>query len=336
MSYFIAFDIAHNPRGRIKQNYIALRKLLTSNQFACEEFFEPLITQASLEPYDILVFVCPDFSEISLQERMEIKTWISEDGGGLLLISHAGGDKGRKSNLSELSEQFGVLFENNQVLDKDSNIGWENLPIITNLSQDHPILEGIDEICYRAGCSLSITKDKEAIILSNETSEPPDTPLLTASQRDKGRIVCIGSYEMFRDDTKGGFQYFSHSKLCLNIFKWLLSQHRKELSSKSSPRTASEARELEGIQGDERHPQKEPKTEFLRSREDIETELNALTKKLASTNKILGYVKKKRERGDMNEETYQTRTESIQSQITDLKERIQRLKSQLHEKNFRL
>lgn len=335
MSYFIAFDIAHNPRGRIEQNYISFKNVLTSNQFVCEEFFEPLITQASLEPYDILVFVCPDFSEISLQERMEIKTWISEDGGGLLLISHAGGDKGRKSNLSELSEQFGVLFENNQVLDQESNIGWENLPIITNLSRQHPILEGIDEICYRAGCSLSTTEDKDAIILSNKTSEPPHTPLLTASQLDEGKIVCIGSYEMFRDDTKGGFQYFSHSKLCLNIFNWLLSQHRKELSSKSSPRTVSEAPELEGIQGDKRQPEKGPKTEFLRSREDIDAELNALTKKLASTQKILGYVKKKRDRGEMNEKTYQIRSESLHSQITELKEKTQKLKSQIQGKNFR-
>jgi hypothetical protein len=335
MSYFIAFDIAHNPRGRIKQNYTALRKSLNSNHFVCEDLFEPLITQASLEPYDILVFVCPDFSEISLQERMEIKTWISEEGGGLLMISHAGGDKGRKSNLSELSEQFGVLFENNQVLDQKHNIGWENLPIITTLSQEHPILEGIDEICYRAGCSLTTTENKDAIILSNETSEPPNTPLLTASQLDKGRIVCIGSYEMFRDNTKGGFQYSSHSKLCQNIFKWLLSQYRKELSSKSSPQSFSEAPELEGIQKDERQPEKEPKTEFLRSREDIDAELNALTKKLASTQKILGYVKKKRDRGEMNEKTYQTRSESLHSQITELKEKIQKLKSQIQEKNFR-
>ena len=111
------------------------------------------VLEESLKPYDILVFACPDYSKISSQEVMEISNWVKEDGGGLLLLSHAGGDRGRSSNLSELSEQFGIAFENDQVLDETVNIGMENLPLISNFMPPHPITGGIGEICYRAGCS---------------------------------------------------------------------------------------------------------------------------------------------------------------------------------------
>lgn len=350
MPYSIAFDIAHNPRGRIDQNYSALKKTLTSKGFICHKFFEPLITQNSLQSFDILVFACPDFSEISLQERLEIKNWIEEDGGGLLLISHAGGDKGRKSNLSELSEQFGVTFENNQVLDKQNNIGWENLPLISNLKQKHPILKDIDSICYRAGCSLSIADMPKAIINTNETSEPPNTPLLSTSQLGRGKIICIGSYEMFRDDTKGGFKYASHSTLTLNIFNWLLSEYRVNLSPEHPSQPNQQKKKQKIIQEEEFTSQKERQqgkiqegersseqtTESLRSREDIETELNALTKKLASTEKILNYVEKKRNTGDLTEETYQSRSAKLRDQISDINAKIQSLKKVLQKRDTSL
>lgn len=343
MPYSIAFDIAHNPRGRIDQNYSSLKNTLTSNGFICHKFFEPLITQDSLQSFDILVFACPDFSEISLQERSEIKNWIKEDGGGLLLISHAGGDRGRKSNLSELSEQFGVIFENNQVLDKKNNIGWENLPLISNFTQKHPILKDIDTICYRAGCSLSLSEIPDGIILSNKTSEPSSTPLLSTSRLGKGKIICIGSYEMLRDNTKGGFQYSSHQTLSLNMFNWLLSEYRLNLSSKHIPKPTPQKMEKEIIQEGEPLPKKvvqkgenqedkvssEKTTEILRSREDMETELNALTKKLASTEKILKYVEKKRKAGDLTDETYQSRSENLHIQIREIKTKIQTLEKKL-------
>jgi hypothetical protein len=347
MPYSIAFDIAHNPRGRIDQNYSSLKNTLTSNGFICHKFFEPLITQDSLESFDILVFACPDFSEISLQERSEIKNWVKEDGGGLLLISHAGGDRGRKSNLSELSEQFGVLFENNQVLDKKTNIGWENLPLISNFKKEHPILKDIDNICYRAGCSLSLTEISDGIILSNDTSEPSSTPLLSTSLLGKGKVICIGSYEMFRDDTKGGFQYPSHQTFSLNIFNWLLSEYRVKLSSEKISGSTPQKTERETIQEEElstkKRAQKEENqgeeissaqpTEILRSKEDIETELNALSKKLASTERILRYVEKKRKAGDLTEETYRSRSESLHIQIREIKTKIQSLEKKLHEQN---
>ncbi|MHA1623561.1 MAG: hypothetical protein ACTSWH_00370, partial [Promethearchaeota archaeon] len=93
MPYRIAFDVAHKPRGRLDENFTELKDFLNTNGFECYNFLEAPITQSSLNPYDVLVFVCPDFSKISPLEISEITNWVREDGGGLLLLSHAGGDR---------------------------------------------------------------------------------------------------------------------------------------------------------------------------------------------------------------------------------------------------
>jgi peptidoglycan hydrolase CwlO-like protein len=229
MPYYVAFDTAHKPRGRIDENLTELRDFLNSNGFECYNYLEAPITQSSLKPYDILVFVCPDFSKISSLEITEIVNWVREDGGGLLLLSHAGGDKGRNSNLSELSQNFGISFENDQVLDSTYNLGMENMPIITSFIPPHPITNGISSLCFRSGCSLMVLGNAISIASSNETSEPFSSPLICVSEADKGRVCAIGSYEMFRDKVGGGFSSDEHPSLGYNIFNWLISEYRTEL-----------------------------------------------------------------------------------------------------------
>ncbi|MFX1327459.1 MAG: hypothetical protein ACFE91_04865 [Promethearchaeota archaeon] len=232
MPYHIAFDISHKPRGKIDENLTELRDSLNSNDFICYNFLELPIREESLTSYDILVFVCPDFARISTQEINAIVNWVKNSGGGLLLLSHAGGDKGRGSNLSEISEQFGIVFENDQVLDEKTNLGLENIPLISTFNIPHPITSEIGSLCYRSGCSLSIIGSGAfSIADSNETSEPFSCPLICVSEPGNGRVCCIGSYEMFRDKVGGGFQCNDHPQLALNIFKWLLSDYRMELRS---------------------------------------------------------------------------------------------------------
>jgi hypothetical protein len=231
MPYKIAFDLGHKPRGKLDENLTELRDFLNNNDFICYNFLETPITHNSLKPFDILVFACPDFSKISSLEISEISSWVHEEGGGLLLLSHAGGDRGRNSNLSELSQNFGILFENDQVLDNSYNLGMENMPIITSFIPPHPITNGITSLCYRSGCSLTIVGNAFSIISSNDTSEPFSTPLVCVSEPEKGRICALGSYEMFRDRIGGGFTNEEHPSFAFNLFSWLISDHRMELHS---------------------------------------------------------------------------------------------------------
>ncbi|MFX1432902.1 MAG: hypothetical protein ACFFB1_03940, partial [Promethearchaeota archaeon] len=232
MTYNIAFDVAHKPRGKLDENLTEMRDFLNANEFICYNYLETPVTQLSLKPFDILVFVCPDFAKISSMEITEIVNWVKEDGGGLLLLSHAGGDRGRNSNLSELSQQFGMAFENDQVLDETYNLGMENMPIITSFIPPHPITIGITSLCFRSGCSLAVLGSAFSIASSNETSEPFSTPLICVAEVEMGRVCTIGSYEMFRDKVGGGFSYEDHPNLVYNLFNWLISDYRMDLRSK--------------------------------------------------------------------------------------------------------
>ncbi|MFX1314653.1 MAG: hypothetical protein ACFE9T_02225, partial [Promethearchaeota archaeon] len=130
----------------------------------------------------------------------------------------------------EISEQFGIAFENDQVLDETINLGIENIPKISTFNIPHPITSNISSLCYRSGCSLTIIGGGAfSIADSNETSEPFSCPLICVSESGNGRVCCIGSYEIFRDKVGGGFQCEEHPLLALNIFKWLVSDYRMEL-----------------------------------------------------------------------------------------------------------
>jgi len=230
MPFYIAWDRGHKCRGNISENYSDLRVYLESIDFESYNFID-MITQETLRPYDILVFACPDFAKINTQEISEIEKWVKYDGGGLLLLSHAGGDRGRNSNLNELSELFGIAFENDQVLDERSNLGLENLPIIYSpvFNPPHPVTNNLDSICYRAGCSLTVVGGGAfAVATSNDTSDPFSSPIICVAESGNGRICCIGSYEMFRNKVGGGLQYDSHTYLAYNVFNWLLSDYRRE------------------------------------------------------------------------------------------------------------
>jgi hypothetical protein len=232
--FIIAFDEAHKPRGKIGSNLIHLKEHLEKQGFICRSFMEFPITKQNLAPYDILVVACPDFSKFSKDEIETISNWVRNDGGGLIMLSHAGGDKGRRSNLAELAEKFGINFENDQVLDRTKNFGIENLPEIKNFNPPHPITEGIESICFRAGCSLTtFGAGAFPIAISNESSDPFNAPLIVVAEIDNGRIIGCGSYEIFRDKISGGFDHGQHSQLATNMFTWLKSQYREDLKQKS-------------------------------------------------------------------------------------------------------
>ena len=236
---YIGFDEAHKERGNLSTNFKTLSSMLNENGFTCYSYAEFPIASSNLAPFDILVLACPDNAKFSKQEIETIVNWVKNEGGGLLMLSHAGGDKGRRSNLSELAEQFGIIFENDQVLDKVNNMGVENLPLISNFGFPHPINEEVSSICYRAGCSLTISNmSVTPVVSSSADAEPVESPLILSTEIGEGRIVAVGSYEMFRDKISGGINEGAHAQLIMNIFNWLKTSKREEFKTQEVVSTA--------------------------------------------------------------------------------------------------
>ncbi|MHA1208048.1 MAG: hypothetical protein ACTSSA_02565 [Candidatus Freyarchaeota archaeon] len=217
----VLFDESQKERGRITTSYTALKGVLETEGFQCIRFVDFPITLDKLKNFDVVVFPCPDQSKLQPGEIRAVVDFVSR-GGGAVLLSHAGGDRGLRVNLNELAENFGVSFQNNQVIDERQNLGLENLPKITKF-KDHPVTEGIREICYSAGCSIKIVGEAEALAITSRTAEPPDSIILAVSKYGNGKVVALGSYEIFRDRIMGGLNTCDNMVLAKNVFKWVVT-----------------------------------------------------------------------------------------------------------------
>jgi len=68
-----------------------------------------------------------------------------------------------------------------------------------------------------------------AVVNSNPESEPSQSALIMAGEVGNGRVVAMGSYEIFRDKMTGGYGYESHAKLAQNMMGWLRTSKREQL-----------------------------------------------------------------------------------------------------------
>ncbi|MHA1271317.1 MAG: hypothetical protein ACTSPY_16105 [Candidatus Helarchaeota archaeon] len=222
----IGFDITGKERGRIKDNYTVIRSQLKSLGFGCEEYQDFPIRYEDISKYDILIFPCPDNSKFSLNELNVLTNYV-KNGGNLVLLNHAGGDKGRRTNLSVLSEIFGIRFNNDQVFDKEENLDLESFPLVNTYAEYYSERK-IDKICYRIGCSLEVLNNSVLPLAITSPKAEPDNAIIAAlSEYEKGKVICIGSYEMFRDEVKGGITYSSNLDFFLFLIEILISEEIK-------------------------------------------------------------------------------------------------------------
>ncbi|MEM3586925.1 MAG: hypothetical protein QXO71_06340 [Candidatus Jordarchaeaceae archaeon] len=229
----VLFDETQKERGRITTSYSAVKGVLESEGFQCIRFVDFPITYDKLKDFNAVVFACPDQSKLQPSEIRAVLDFVSR-GGGAVLLSHAGGDPGLRTNLNELAENFGISFQNNQIFDDRQNFGMENLPKITKF-KDHPVTEGITELAYSAGCSIKIVGEAEALAITSRTAQPPDAPILAVSNYGNGKVVALGSYEIFRDRIMGGLNTSQNMVLLKNIFKWVVVPSKQAVAPSVKP-----------------------------------------------------------------------------------------------------
>ena len=224
----ILFDQTQNERGRLDTTYSELAKILQDNDFDVEPYTEFMILAKNLENADTLVFGCPNSSKLRPAEIDVLKRYV-QNGGGLMLLSLSGGDRGLMNNLSQVSKGFGISFENTAARDDRSNAGLPTMPIITNLLS-HPITEDVQDILVPSSCTLNVTSKATAIASTSDTADPPNKPIIAIAEADKGRVLCIGSYEVFRKG--GGMKHPGNQAFAVNAIRWLSGEIRTARPSK--------------------------------------------------------------------------------------------------------
>jgi hypothetical protein len=239
----IGFDTTFKERGRIYDNYRIVRSELEKLGFYCDEYDKFPILMDNIMEYETLIFPCPDNSKFSFDELNILENYV-KNGKNLLVLSHAGGDKGRRTNLNNLTELFGIKFNNDQVLDKKYNLDLEGFPLI-NSHSDYYSYKKIEPICHRIGCSLEIISNSVLpLAVSSSYAAPNDAVTAALSEYGKGRVICVGSYEIFRDEVKGGISYPPNLEFFLFLMDLL---DRKELNSQRFEEDSTRTEDIPNI-----------------------------------------------------------------------------------------
>jgi prefoldin subunit 5 len=213
----IYFDQTQNERGRLDSTYSELGKLLRDSDFDVEPYTEFMILAKNLKDADVLVFGCPNSSKIRPPE-IDVLLKFVKNGGGLLMLSLSGGDRGLMNNMSQVSEEFGITFDNTAVKDDRNNAGIPTMPIIKTIIA-HPTTEDIEDLLIPSACSLRVGGKATALAQTSDVAEPSNAPIIAIAESGKGRVMCIGSYEIFRRG--GGMKHKGNAIFAVNAFKWL-------------------------------------------------------------------------------------------------------------------
>lgn len=267
----IIFDETHNEGGKLNITYTTVNELLDKEQIECYSLSDFPITYDKIKKYDVLVIAGPDMSKFRPSEINEVINYVN-DGGNLILMSDAGGDRGHMTNLNKIAQPLGFQFNSDQVIDSKFNLGMETVPVLAQVTP-HDIMRGVAGISYRAGCSISVNGDINILLKSNQTSEPPNAPIIVLAKYGSGQAVGIGTYEIFRDKIIGGIKTKYHDTLLINICEFLLSTKKQDEPEKITVEELAEEessplkQELENIEMEKSKLEKSKAPSYMRLEE---------------------------------------------------------------------
>ncbi len=214
------------------------------------------INYEKLSAYNIFIIGVPYAgSYLSDNEIGDIVKYVY-DGGSLLMINDKGGDLENKSNLNELSKNFGIKFNSDQLYDNENFSKDNSRPIIEDFKR-HFITRDITQIIHSGGCTLEIDKtleteeiDVNAIAFSSEDSawhkfnngeewinEPVSKiAIIGVAHYGLGKVVAIGNLSLFSGfHDLYGIRAADNFKLICNIISWLFNKAHSEDAQLSQP-----------------------------------------------------------------------------------------------------
>jgi hypothetical protein len=344
----------------LESTYSQLGELLQNNDFDVEAYTEFMILAKNLKEADVMVFGCPNSSKIRPAEIDVLQKYV-KNGGGLMLLSLSGGDRGLMNNMSKISGEFGVTFENTAVKDERNNAGLPTMPIIQDIVA-HPTTEDVSDLLVPSACSLKVTGKATALAITSDTADPGKAPVVAIAEIGKGRVMCIGSYEVFRRG--GGLKHKGNATFAVNAFRWLSGElqlakpsaivkeqektDKKKIAKKADDEDAVVTAEFEktmkrlvnavfDLQKDISKvkeqgimiPAKQFKTADESKSAALEADLKALKKEMKSVEDLRKHIESRHSSGAMPDDAYTEQVAKLDSQIKNLKKKIDQKENEI-------
>ena len=213
----LGFDYTHNNKLTIENNaFTDFIQYLFDSDFQLGKI-EAGINTEKLAGYDLFIIGVPHLGpNLGLDEIKDLIDYV-KDGGSLLIINDGGGDYENKNNLSELTKNFGISFNNDILYDNKSFSQENSHPIIKDFSP-HYITRDLNQLIHSNGCTLTVDKsiedekiDVNSIAYSSENTSwhsylnedgwhdesKQHLSIIGAVHYDLGKVVTIGNLSIF-------------------------------------------------------------------------------------------------------------------------------------------
>ncbi len=243
--FHIVFDQIHNNSITIETNaYNSFIQYLFQQNLRVGKLTATLNTE-TLRPYEILILGNPQDSTYSINEIYSILEFVRK-GGSVIIFSDEGGDLSNRSNLNELTINFGFKILPNIIYDPVSHVDKVVRPLINNFLP-HPTTEEVDAIVYSSGCSFEIMNAEEFAEYRDVSVQPiafasstckmkifenqkwverlsPNSIVAVAGRYFEGHVIAIGTPSLLSSLSNNyGFKARDNMRLIKNIFEWCLS-----------------------------------------------------------------------------------------------------------------
>ena len=217
-------------------------KLLHNLNFKIEKNENKDLTKKVLENIDVLILGNPIDDYFSNIEIKEIVNFVRL-GGSLLLVSEYGADYLQKTNLNDIANHFGFLFEKNLI--KEENPKNHNCSSILHIHEfpETDFLNGLREVTIGGTCSLYLKKGANALLetsklnnwseIYNNSSEEWEKDkeqlhvIAAYAKFGQGKVIALGDIDIFCSDDNIGINSLDNQKFLHNILSWLVEPVKK-------------------------------------------------------------------------------------------------------------
>ncbi|TXT63916.1 MAG: hypothetical protein BAJALOKI3v1_290020 [Promethearchaeota archaeon] len=245
----IALDYSHKNKLTMESSsYSDFVQFLFNSGFRLGKIQAGFDSIEKLENYDLIMLTTPRSAEFTEEEINNVEEYVKE-GGGLLIVSSAGGDYKNRTNLSQLTERFKFSIVPDEVRDSMKYANLQKRPIFSDF-KPHSITNGVKKVVFSSACSLDvqeyIKKDQsiniDVLIKAGLNAwhkmydgegwieeDIPNSPLMVAIEYYQGRVVAFGALSLFSSLGKEyGFYAHDNDVLIGNAITWLIEKESTE------------------------------------------------------------------------------------------------------------
>lgn len=243
----IGLDYSHNNMLSLEApSYADFTQFLFNSGYKLGKI-EAGFSSEKLGNYDVIIMSTPKNVNLSPKEIETLEDFV-RNGGSLLIMGARGGDYLNRTNINELTRNFGFKFASDEISDSVTYVNLQKRPLLQNF-KPHFITEQIKKIVLSNPCSIEVLDFLEEKNIKIEMivkgglncwrnlfdgkewieQDCPKIPLMVAVEYFKGKVVALGTLSILSSlGREYGFSAFDNDLIIANILRWLTTDIEME------------------------------------------------------------------------------------------------------------